>query len=249
MKDLNLIISRGDKLGILGPNGAGKTTLLRLILGTLEPDAGSVRLGSNVQVAYFDQMRDALDPEKTVAETISPGSDFVELESGRKHVMSYLADFLFPPRRAQSPVRMLSGGERNRLLLARLFARPANVLVLDEPTNDLDIESLELLEAALQDYTGTLLLVSHDRAFLDNVVTQTIAAEGDGKWKEYAGGYSDWLRQRGFLSSFTGRIEDPGRPRRTKPSPSSPTRRPASWKRCRRRSRRSRPSSTRWRRR
>jgi len=196
VQDLNLIISRGDRLGILGPNGAGKTTLLRLILGTLEPDAGSVRLGSNVQVAYFDQMRDALDPEKTVAETISPGSDFVELESGRKHVMSYLGDFLFPPRRAQSPVRMLSGGERNRLLLARLFARPANVLVLDEPTNDLDIESLELLEAALQDYTGTLLLVSHDRAFLDNVVTQTIAAEGGGLWKEYAGGYSDWVRQR-----------------------------------------------------
>jgi ATP-binding cassette subfamily F protein uup len=196
VKNLDLIVSRGDKLGILGPNGAGKTTLLRLILGTLEPDSGTVRLGTKVAVAYFDQMRDALDPEKTVAETISPGSDFVELESGRKHVMSYLGDFLFPPRRAQSPVRMLSGGERNRLLLARLFARPANVLVLDEPTNDLDIESLELLEAALQDYSGTLLLVSHDRAFLDNVVTQTIAAEGGGKWKEYAGGYSDWLRQR-----------------------------------------------------
>jgi ATP-binding cassette subfamily F protein uup len=196
VKGVNSIISRGDKIGILGPNGAGKTTLLRLILGTLEPDSGSVRLGSNVQIAYFDQMRDALDPDKTVAETISPGSDFVELESGRKHVMSYLGDFLFPPRRAQSPVRMLSGGERNRLLLARLFARPANVLVLDEPTNDLDIESLELLEAALQDYSGTLLLVSHDRAFLDNVVTQTIAAEGGGNWKEYAGGYSDWVRQR-----------------------------------------------------
>jgi len=192
----NTIISRGDRIGILGPNGAGKTTLLRLILGTLEPDAGSVRLGSNVQIAYFDQMREQLREDLTVAETIAPGSDFVELESGRKHVMSYLADFLFPPRRAQSPVRMLSGGERNRLLLARLFARPANVLVLDEPTNDLDIESLELLEAALQDYSGTLLLVSHDRAFLDNVVTQTIAAEGGGKWKEYAGGYSDWLRQR-----------------------------------------------------
>ena len=196
VKDLDLIISRGDKLGILGPNGAGKTTLLRLILGTLEPDSGSLRLGTKVEIAYFDQMRDALDPEKTVAETISPGSDFIELESGRKHVMSYLGDFLFPPRRAQSPVRMLSGGERNRLLLARLFARPANVLVLDEPTNDLDIESLELLEAALQDYSGTLLLVSHDRAFLDNVVTQTIASEGGGKWKEYAGGYSDWVRQR-----------------------------------------------------
>jgi ATP-binding cassette subfamily F protein uup len=149
-----------------------------------------------VQPAYFDQMREALDPEKTVAETIAPGSDWVELAGGRKHVMSYLGDFLFPPRRAQSPVRMLSGGERNRLLLARLFARPANVLVLDEPTNDLDIESLELLEAALQDYEGTLLLVSHDRAFLDNIVTQTLAAEGGGVWKEYAGGYTDWVRQR-----------------------------------------------------
>jgi ATP-binding cassette subfamily F protein uup len=196
VKDLDLIITRGDRIGLIGPNGAGKTTLIKLILGTLEPDSGGVRLGSNVQVAYFDQMREALDPEKTVAETISPGSEWVETSGGRKHVMSYLGDFLFPPRRANSPVRMLSGGERNRLLLARLFARPANVLVLDEPTNDLDIESLELLEAALQDYDGTLLLVSHDRAFLDNVVTQTLAAEGEGKWKEYAGGYSDWLRQR-----------------------------------------------------
>jgi ATP-binding cassette subfamily F protein uup len=196
VKDLNLVISRGDRLGLVGANGAGKTTLIKLILGTLEPDSGSVRLGSNVQPAYFDQMRETLDPEKTVMETISPGSDWVELAGGRKHVMSYLGDFLFPPRRAQSPVRMLSGGERNRLLLARLFAKPANVLVLDEPTNDLDIESLELLEAALQDYDGTLLLVSHDRAFLDNVVTQTLAAEGDGAWKEYVGGYTDWVRQR-----------------------------------------------------
>jgi ATP-binding cassette subfamily F protein uup len=196
VKDLDLLVSRGDRLGLVGPNGAGKTTILKLILGTLEPDSGKVRLGTNVAPAYFDQMREALDPEKTVAETISPGSDWVELGSGRKHVMSYLGDFLFPPRRAQSPVRMLSGGERNRLLLARLFAKPANVLVLDEPTNDLDIESLELLEAALQDYDGTLLLVSHDRAFLDNVVTSVLAPEGDGKWKEYAGGYSDWVRQR-----------------------------------------------------
>jgi ATP-binding cassette subfamily F protein uup len=196
VKDLNLLISRGDRLGLIGANGAGKTTLIKLILGTLEPDSGTVRLGTNVQPAYFDQMREALDPEKTVAETIAPGSDWVELAGGRKHVMSYLGDFLFPPRRAQSPVRMLSGGERNRLLLARLFAKPANVLVLDEPTNDLDIESLELLEAALQDYDGTLLLVSHDRAFLDNVVTQTLAAEGGGAWKEYVGGYTDWVRQR-----------------------------------------------------
>jgi ABC transport system ATP-binding/permease protein len=197
VKDLDLIISRGDRIGLVGANGTGKTTLIKLILGSLAPDSGSVRLGTNVQPAYFDQMREALDPEKTVAETISPGSEWIELGSGRKHVMSYLGDFLFPPRRANSPVRMLSGGERNRLLLARLFARPANVLVLDEPTNDLDIESLELLEAALQDYDGTLLLVSHDRAFLDNVVTQTLAPQGDGTWREYAGGYSDYVRQRG----------------------------------------------------
>jgi ATP-binding cassette subfamily F protein uup len=196
IKNLSLLVSRGDRIGLIGPNGAGKTTLIKLILGTLEPDSGTVRLGTKLEPAYFDQMRAALDPEKTVAETIAPGSDWVELPGGRKHVMSYLGDFLFPPRRAQAPVRMLSGGERNRLLLARLFARPANVLVLDEPTNDLDIESLELLEAALQDYAGTLLLVSHDRTFLDNIVTQTIAAEGNGTWKEYVGGYSDWLRQR-----------------------------------------------------
>jgi ABC transport system ATP-binding/permease protein len=196
VKDLDLIVSRGDRIGFIGPNGAGKTTLLKLILGTLQPDSGRVRLGANVQPAYFDQMRAQLDPESTVAETISPGSEWLEVAGSRKHVMSYLADFLFPPRRANSPVRMLSGGERNRLLLARLFARPANVLVLDEPTNDLDIESLELLEAALQDYAGTILLVSHDRAFLDNVVTQTLAPEGGGLWKEYAGGYSDYLRQR-----------------------------------------------------
>ena len=202
VKDANFTISRGDRIGIVGANGAGKTTLIKLILGTLEPDSGSVRLGTKLEVAYFDQMRDALDPEKTVAETIAPGSDWVELPGGRKHVMSYLSDFLFPPRRAQSPVRMLSGGERNRLLLARLFARPANVLVLDEPTNDLDIESLELLEAALQDYAGTLLLVSHDRAFLDNIVTQTIASEGRGAWKEYVGGYTDWLRQKPSSTDF-----------------------------------------------
>jgi ABC transport system ATP-binding/permease protein len=197
VRNLDLIVTRGDRLGLIGPNGAGKSTLLKIILGTLAPDSGTVRVGANVQPAYFDQMREALDPQASVAETISPGSEWVETPSGRKHVMSYLGDFLFPPRRANAKVAMLSGGERNRLLLARLFARPANVLVLDEPTNDLDIESLELLEAALQEYSGTLLLVSHDRAFLDNVVTQTLAAEGNGIWKEYAGGYSDYVQQRG----------------------------------------------------
>jgi ATP-binding cassette subfamily F protein uup len=187
---------RGDRLGLIGPNGAGKSTLLKLILGTLLPDSGSIRLGTNLQVAYFDQLRAQLDPERSVAATVSPTSDWVEVGSERRHVISYLGDFLFTPQRAESPVRMLSGGERNRLLLATLFARPANVLVLDEPTNDLDIESLELLESTLQEYPGTVLLVSHDRRFLDNVVTQTLAAEGDGKWKEYVGGYSDWLEQR-----------------------------------------------------
>ena len=196
VKDLSLRIMRGDRLGLIGPNGAGKSTLIKLILGDLTPDAGTVRHGTNLQVAYFDQMREQLDPERSVADTIAPGSDWVEIGTERKHVVSYLGDFLFPPQRADSPVSMLSGGERNRLLLARLFARPANVLVLDEPTNDLDIDSLELLESTLQDYPGTVLLVSHDRAFLDNVVTQTLAAEGDGTWREYVGGYSDWLRQR-----------------------------------------------------
>jgi|tagenome__1003787_1003787.scaffolds.fasta_scaffold20988488_10 ATP-binding cassette subfamily F protein uup len=195
IRELDLIVSRGDRIGLIGPNGAGKTTLIKLVLGELAPDSGRVRIGANVTPAYFDQLREVLDEDKTVAETISPGSEWIDLPSGRKHVMSYLGDFLFPPRRANSKVAMLSGGERNRLLLARLFSRPANVLVLDEPTNDLDIESLELLEAALQDYAGTLLVVSHDRAFLDNVVTQTLAARGDGTWKEYAGGYTDYVQQ------------------------------------------------------
>ncbi len=196
VKGLSLRLQRGDRLGLIGPNGAGKSTLLRLILGQLEPDSGTVRLGANVQVAYFDQMREQLDPEKSVIETISPGSDWIEIGRERKHVVTYLGDFLFSSQRANSPVKALSGGERNRLLLARLFARTANVLVMDEPTNDLDIESLELLEDTLQGYAGTLLLVSHDRAFLDNVVTQTLVAEGNGKWQEYVGGYADWLAQR-----------------------------------------------------
>jgi len=193
---LSMRVMRGDRLGILGANGAGKTTLLGLILGRIPPDSGTVRLGTSLQVAYFDQMRAQLDPDASVAATVSPNSDWVEMGGERRHVISYLGGFLFPPKRVESPVRMLSGGERNRLLLARLFARPANVLVLDEPTNDLDVESLELLEATLQQYAGTVLLVSHDRRFLDEVVTQTIAAEGEGRWKEYVGGYSDWLAQR-----------------------------------------------------
>ncbi|MDQ3566131.1 MAG: ATP-binding cassette domain-containing protein [Pseudomonadota bacterium] len=216
--DLSLHIQRGDRLGLIGPNGAGKSTLLKLILGQMTPDAGEVRLGINLQVAYFDQMREQLDPERTLLDSISPGSDWVRIGAERKHVMTYLADFLFPAQRAQAPVKMLSGGERNRLLLARLFARPANVLVLDEPTNDLDIESLEMLEDTLQSYPGTLLLVSHDRAFLDSVVTQTLVAERNGKWQEYAGGYSDWLSQRSVPSVFSpapvreGRERDGVRP-------------------------------------
>jgi len=200
--NLSIRVMRGDRIGLIGPNGAGKSTLISILLGSLEPDAGKVKLGTNLAVAYFDQLRGQLDPEATVAETISPGSDWVEIGTERKHIMSYLTDFLFPSQRAKSPVKMLSGGERNRLLLARLFARPANLVVLDEPTNDLDIESLELLEQRLQDYTGTLLLVSHDRRFLDNVVTQTVAAEGGGQWHEYVGGYTDWLRQRRPPTAF-----------------------------------------------
>ena len=188
-------VMRGDKIGLVGPNGVGKTTLLKLILGELKPDEGTVRTGTNLQVAYFDQMRAQLDPEMSLADTISPGSEWVEIGGNRKHVMSYLGDFLFAPERARSPVKSLSGGERNRLLLARLFARPANVLVLDEPTNDLDIPTLELLEELLTDYDGTVLLVSHDRAFLDNVVTSVIAYEGDARWREYVGGFTDWLTQ------------------------------------------------------
>ena len=192
VSDFSCRLQRGDKIGLIGPNGAGKTTLLRLILGELAADTGTVRLGTKIQVAYFDQFRTQLDEEAALVDVISPGSDYVEIGNEKKHVIGYLGDFLFAPQRARSPVKSLSGGERNRLLLARLFARPANVLVLDEPTNDLDIETLELLEQLLQEYKGTLFLVSHDRAFLDNVVTQTIASEGDGVWREYAGGYQDW---------------------------------------------------------
>lgn len=191
-------IQRGDRIGLLGPNGAGKTTLLKLILGELQPDSGIVRQGTKLEIAYFDQFREQLDENAAVIDVVSQGHEFIEIGSSRKHVVSYLEDFLFPPERARSPVRSLSGGERNRLLLARLFTRPANVLVLDEPTNDLDVDTLDLLEQLLADYPGTVFLVSHDRAFLDNVVTQVIAFEGEGVLREYVGGYSDWLvaRQR-----------------------------------------------------
>jgi ATP-binding cassette subfamily F protein uup len=196
VRNFSTTILRGDKVGLIGPNGAGKTTLLRLILDQEKPDSGTVREGARLQVAYFDQMRTQLNEEASLADTIAPGSDWVEINGQRKHVMTYLSDFLFAPERARSPVKSLSGGERNRLLLARLFAKPANVLVLDEPTNDLDIDTLELLEELLEDYGGTVFLVSHDRTFLDNVVTQVIVAEGEGNWREYVGGYSDWERMR-----------------------------------------------------
>jgi ATP-binding cassette subfamily F protein uup len=195
VRDLSLRILRGDRIGLIGPNGAGKTTLLRLLLGELRPDAGRVRLGTRLQVAYFDQLREQLDLERTVAENVAEG-EHLDVGGQRRHVIGYLQDFLFAPERARAPVRTLSGGERNRLLLARLFARPANLLVLDEPTNDLDIETLELLEERLLEFAGTILVVSHDRAFVDQVVTSTLAFEGEGRVFEYVGGYQDWLRQR-----------------------------------------------------
>ncbi len=230
VQGLSATILRGDKVGLIGPNGSGKTTLLKLILGELEPSSGRVRRGTKLQVAYFDQMRAALDLDATLADTISPGSEWVEIGSARKHVMSYLGDFLFAPERANSPVRTLSGGERNRLLLARLFALPANVLVLDEPTNDLDIDTLDLLEELLQGYSGTVFLVSHDRRFLDNVVTSTLAWEGDpawggqpGLWREYEGGYEDWRVQRERVRAAAGpaqeRLASAGSPA---PAPAAP---------------------------
>jgi len=196
VQDFTATILRGDKVGLLGPNGAGKTTLLKLILGTITPDSGTAVMGTRIEVAYFDQMREGLDLNASLEDYISPGSEWIEINGNRKHVKSYLSDFLFAPERTNSPVSTLSGGERNRLLLARLFARPANVLVLDEPTNDLDIDTLDLLEQLLQDYKGTVFLVSHDRYFLDNVVTSIIANEGNGFWREYEGGYEDWKIQK-----------------------------------------------------
>ncbi len=197
------VVQRGDRIGLIGPNGAGKSTLLKIILGGLEPDSGTVKRGTQLEIAYFDQFREALDDEAMLADVISPGSEFVEVGGSRKHIISYLGDFLFPPQRARAKVKSLSGGERNRLLLARLFAKTANLLVLDEPTNDLDIETLELLENLLQDFPGTILLVSHDRTFLNNVATQVFAFEGNGLVREYAGGYDDWLMQRATAENRT----------------------------------------------
>ena len=215
VRDFSARIMRGDRIGLIGPNGAGKTTLLRLLLGELAPDRGEVRRGANVEVAYYDQQREQLDPERTVFDTLGDGNDTVTVDGRSRHVNAYLRDFLFPAERAQSPVKALSGGERNRLLLARLFTRPANLLVLDEPTNDLDLETLELLEAQLVEWPGTLLLVSHDRAFLDNVVTSTFVFEGGGRVEEYLGGYADWLRQRAPLAA----APDASPVQRTQPPP------------------------------
>ena len=219
--DFSATILRGDKVGLIGPNGAGKTTLLKLILGDLQPDSGKIRQGSKIEVAYFDQMRSSLNLDATLADTISPGSEWVEFAGQKKHVMSYLNDFLFSPERANSPVRTLSGGERNRVLLARLFALPANVLVLDEPTNDLDIDTLELLEELLQAYKGTVFLVSHDRRFLDNVVTSTIVWEGNespGQWREYEGGYEDWKMQRDRAQSIRDQAARAAKSKSTPPA-------------------------------
>ncbi|GAA5157841.1 ATP-binding cassette domain-containing protein [Viridibacterium curvum] len=227
IRDFSARLMRGDRIGLIGPNGAGKTTLLKLILGELEADSGSIKRGTKQQVAYFDQFRTALDPEATLADIISPGSDYVEIGGTKKHVVGYLGDFLFAPQRARSPVKSLSGGERNRLLLARLFARPANILVLDEPTNDLDIETLELLEQLLQEFQGTLFIVSHDRTFLDNVVTQTIAYEGDALWREYAGGYQDWLRASTASREAAAKAAAPVKPAAAAPAAPKEANKPA----------------------
>ena len=227
VRDLSMRIMRGDRIGLIGPNGAGKTTLLRMLVGELAPDAGEVHRGANVQVAYFDQQREQLDPERTVVDTVADGNDMVTVGGVPRHVYGYLEDFLFPPERARSAVKTLSGGERNRLLLARLLTRPANVLVLDEPTNDLDIETLELVEAQLVEYPGTLLVVSHDRAFLNNTVTSTLVFEGDGRVQEYVGGYDDWLAQRAAAAE----APDAPAPKETPPTPATvPPRKKLSFK-------------------
>jgi ATP-binding cassette subfamily F protein uup len=225
VSNASMRLVRGDRVGLIGPNGSGKTTMLRLLIGELEPDAGEVRQGANVQIAYYDQQREQLDPARTVFDTIADGNETVTVNGKQKHVHGYLRDFLFSPERAQSPVKALSGGERNRLLLARLFTRPANLLVLDEPTNDLDIETLELLEALLIDWPGTLLLVSHDRAFIDNVVTSTLVFEGGGRVQEFVGGYADWMRQRRHAEPAPSRRLKPAAPGDRSPAAAAPPRR------------------------
>ncbi len=225
VREFSTRVIRGDRIGLIGPNGAGKTTLLRMLLGELQPDAGEIRLGANVQIAYYDQQREQLDPERTVFDTVGEGNDTVTSNGRTRHVHAYLRDFLFSDERARSPVKALSGGERNRLLLARLFTRPANVLVLDEPTNDLDLETLELLEEQLVEWPGTLLLVSHDRAFLDNVVTSTFVFEGDGRVQEFVGGYEDWVRQR-----LAEKNANSGGSRKSRPADPAPVEKPKTTK-------------------
>src|SRR3954469_1250929 len=225
VRNFSTTIMRGDRVGFIGPNGSGKTTLLRLLLGELRPDSGSIRLGTGLEVTYFDQLREQLDPEATVFESIADGADWIEVSGMRKHVLSYLQDFLFSPDRSRTPVRALSGGERNRLLLARLFTRSFNLLGLDEPTNDLDIETLDLLEELLLEFSGTLLVVSHDRAFLDAVVTSTLVFEGGGTVGEYVGGYSDWVRQRKQDMAAAAPTNPPKRPAPAPPTPRAKPRR------------------------
>jgi ATP-binding cassette subfamily F protein uup len=215
-------IMRGDRVGLIGPNGSGKTTLLRLLLGQLAPDSGTIRPGTGLEVVYFDQMREQLDPDESIADSVAHGSEWVELGDRRKHVLGYLQDFLFPAERARTPVRALSGGERNRLLLARLFTKSFNVLALDEPTNDLDMETLDLLENLLIEFSGTLLVVSHDRDFLDNVVTSTLVMEGNGRVGEYVGGYADWVRQKPKSPSIQTRPATAAEPFPVPRSPKSP---------------------------
>ena len=253
VRDFSIRVMRGDRIGLIGPNGSGKTTFLKLLLGELEPATGDIRRGANVEVAYYDQQREQLDPDRSVVDTIGDGNDTVTVNGQPRHVHGYLQDFLFSPERARSPVRALSGGERNRLLLARLFTRPANVLVLDEPTNDLDLETLELLEQQLVEWPGTLLLVSHDRRFLDNVVTSTVVFEGGGQSQEYVGGYEDWLRQIGHARKHakdpSGSQDRVGKCQRTvgitkRPRTNVPSKKSASTRTCLTESPRSKPSNS-----
>ncbi len=224
VRDLTLTVARGDKIGLLGPNGAGKTTLVKLLLGELAPSAGQVNHGSRLQVVYLDQLRSEINDDRSVADNIADGNAYVTIEGRQRHVISYLEDFLFEPARSRTPARVLSGGERNRLLLARLFTRPANVLVLDEPTNDLDAETLDLLENLLVEFEGTLLLVSHDRDFLDNVVTSTLVAEGEGRWSEYVGGYSDYVAERERVRRMAAAASAAASPPPAAPAPRAPAR-------------------------